>query len=491
MSSGQSHTARPRVAVIGGGISGLAAAHRLLELLPTADVHVFEAGDRLGGVLQTVRRDGLLIERSADMFITKDPWALDLCRRLDFADQLIGTNPENRRAFIVRRGRLVQIPAGFTLMAPTRLWPLVTTPLLGPWGKLRAACEYFIPAKRDGGDESLATFATRRLGRPAFENIIQPLIGGIYTADPEKLSMAATMRQFIEMEQQHGGLLRAMRQQRKAAKSQAAPTSPPAGKSEASGARYDLFVTPREGMSSLIERLVGRLTAAGCTIGLNSPVDRLLRDERGGWRIAIAGRPPAAAFDGVIVAAPAPAAARLLRDLDADLCSGLSRIAYAGAAVLIAVYRREQLQHAVNGSGFVVPLRERRRILSCSFSSQKFTGRAAADEVLLRVFVGGACQPELAELSDDELRRLMQEELGELIGARGEPRLFEVVRWRGTMPQYHVGHLHLVEQLERSAAVWPRLELAGNAYRGVGIPFCIRSGEQAAQRLAEGIRSPT
>ena len=205
-------TAR-RVAIIGGGISGLAAAHRAHELDSSATVTLFEASDRLGGVLQTERRDGWLIERSADMFTTREPWAFDLCRRIGIADELIETDARFRRAFVVRRGRLLPVPAGFTLMSPAKVWPVITTPILSPLGKLRLAGEYFVPCRGDDSDESLESFAVRRFGREAFERLIQPLIGGIYTADPMRLSMAATLPQFMEMERRWGSVARGFKVQ--------------------------------------------------------------------------------------------------------------------------------------------------------------------------------------------------------------------------------------------------------------------------------------
>ena len=200
-----------RIAIIGGGISGLAAAHRALELDPAAQVTLFEASDRLGGVLQSDRRDGWLIERSADMFTTREPWALDLCRRIGIADELLETDARFRRAFVVRRGKLLPVPEGFTLMSPARVWPILKTPLLSPLGKLRLAREYFVPARKDDADESLQSFVVRRFGREAFDRLIQPLIGGIYTADPAKLSMQATLPQFVELERKFGSLIRGMR----------------------------------------------------------------------------------------------------------------------------------------------------------------------------------------------------------------------------------------------------------------------------------------
>lgn len=493
------------VAVIGGGISGLAAAHRLLELDPTIRATLFEAADRLGGVLETVRRDDYLIERSADMFTTKEPWAIDLCRRIGFADQLQGTRPENRRAFVVRRGRLLAIPEGFTLMSPARIWPVLTSPIFSPLGKLRMACEYFSRPRAAPEDETLQSFVLRHFGREAFDRLIQPLIGGIYTADPARLSIRATLPQFVELERRYGSLIRGLRSAggtsglstRAGTAGQASSATP-----EASGARYGLFVTPRDGMSSLVEAIAARLPAAA--VRRRSRIERMERLEppsaskppgsspwpdAGKWQVTVSGQRPEV-FDAVILACPAPLAAALLRQVDSELAALLANIPYAGCAVAVTAYRRDQVEHPCNGSGFVVPIVENRRILAGSFSSQKFAGRAPPDRVLMRIFVGGALQPQLADLPDDDIRRLVLQELADLVGARGEPEFCEIVRWRAMMPQYHVGHLDLVAKIEQRAAGIPGLALAGNAYRGVGIPFCIKSGEQAAERIASSRHSP-
>ena len=470
-----SPSGRPRrVAIIGGGISGLAAAHRVTELDAATEVTLFETSSCVGGILQTDRRDGWLIERSADMFTTREPWAVDLCRRIGIADELIETDARFRRAFVVRQGRLIPVPEGFTLMSPAKVWPIVKTPLLSPLGKLRLAWEYFTPARRDGADESLESFVVRRFGREAFDRLIQPLIGGIYTADPAKLSMAATLPQFLEMESQHGSLIRGMRRKGPGARGQ---------EPGASGARYGLFVAPREGMQRLVDAVAARLPA-GC-VRLNSPVERIERGEP--WRLFVRGQVTPELFDEMILAAPGAVSSRLLKMVDGELASLIERIPHAGCSVAVLGVQRNQIKHPLDGFGFVVPAVEKRRIIAGSMASVKFPGRAPEGKVLLRVFVGGALQPELGELPEDEIRQLVQEELRELIGLSGEPEFCEVVRWLGMMPQYHVGHLDLVARIEARAAAIPHFALAGNAFRGVGIPFCIHSGEQAAERVMRDV----
>jgi oxygen-dependent protoporphyrinogen oxidase len=463
-----------RVAVVGGGISGLAAAQRIVELDARAEVTLFEASGRLGGVLQTERRDGWLIECAADMFTTREPWAIDLCRRVGLADELIETDTRFRRAFVVRRGKLLPVPAGFTLMTPAKVWPVVTTPILSPLGKLRLAAEYFVQRRSDESDESLASFAVRRFGREAFERLIQPLIGGIYTADPSMLSMAATLPQFVEMERRWGSVDRGMRK-----KAEGGRMKDEGGGS--SGARYGLFVAPRLGMQQLVEAVAAQLPA-GC-VRLNCRVTKLERVSNR-WQVAVEGAEELEWFDDVILAAPGAVAERLIEGVDGELAALVGRIAYAGCCVVIVGVDRRQIRHPLDGFGFVVPAIEGRKIIAVSMASVKFAGRAPDRKVLLRVFVGGALQPELMKLDDGEMIRLVLEELGELIGLAGQPELTEVARWPGMMPQYHVGHLELVRQIEERAGRIPHFALAGNAYRGVGIPFCIRSGELAAERIA-------
>lgn len=457
-----------RVAIIGGGVTGLAAAHRLRELDPSITPIVFEASDQLGGVLQTTQRDGWLIEHAADNFITNVPWAFSLCERLGLTEELLPTDERFRKAYVIHRGRMTPVPDGFALMAPARVWPVLTTPLLSLAGKLRLACEVFQPIRRTESDESLESFVVRRLGRETFDRIVQPLIGGIYTADPQKLSLAATLPRFLEMERQHGGLIRgALAQGRREKQSDRA----------SSGARYSLFVAPQRGMASFVDALAAKLPPDA--VRLSSPVLSFARNEAGRWSIN------GEMFDAVIVTTPAPRAAKLLRSVDVPLSELLAQIPYAGASVVCLGYRDDQFAQPLGGFGYVVPAIEGRHVLAVSFASMKYPGRAPAGCSLLRVFIGGALQPELANLPDDDLLAIAQRELAEVLGVRGEPLVAQIGRWQGAMPQYHVGHLDLVGKIEAHTAAHEGLELAGNAYRGVGVPQCIHSGETAAERTAD------
>ena len=457
-----------RIAVVGGGITGLAAAHRLIELAPQAQVTLFEAGERLGGVLHTERHGSYLVELSADTFITNVPWGLDLCRRLGLGEELLPTRESQRRAFVVRRGRLVPVPLGFQLLTPSRVWPVLRSPLLSWPGKLRVLCEPLVRRRRDTRDESLASFACRRLGREAFERLVQPLVAGIYTADAERLSMAAALPRFVEMERRSGSLMRAAWRE----------LSREADGAASSGARYGLFVAPRDGISGLVEAVARRLPEG--TVRCGSAVTRV-SSAGNKWSLTVG--TDVEQFDAVILAVPAFAAATLLAEVSHDLAGELEKIPYAGSAIVALGYRRKQIAKDWQGFGFVVPAIERRQILAASYSSAKFEGRAAEDRVLIRVFLGGAHRPEQVELDDQSLIDAAVVELAELLGVQGPPELARVARWPRSMPQYHVGHIELVARIEQLASQLPMLTLAGNAYRGVGIPNCIHSGEQAAQRV--------
>ena len=476
--------AHDRVVVIGAGLTGLAAAHRLVTRASAStrrpvEVIVLDAKDRIGGAIWTKSVDGFTLEGGADSFITNKPWAADLCRELGLDDQLIGTDDRHRRSFVVRKGRLLPVPEGFVLMAPGKLGPLLASPILSVRGKARLLLDLVVPRKTDDSDESLASFVRRRLGREALDRLVQPLVGGIYTADPNELSLRATLPQFPQMERDHGSLIRAARRQARTAR---------AGERSASGARYGLFASLAGGMGTLPRALADALPAR--TIRTGTAVRRISRSGPNQcWRVELLDGPPIDA-SGVILTTEAHASARLLDGFDPDLAQGLRSIPYASSAIVTVGYRRDQIAHPLDGFGAVVPSIEGRSILAMSFLSVKFPARAPADSALIRVFVGGATQADLFDLDDAEVAALVRRELGELLGARGEPVLVDVGRHPRAMPQYTLGHLDRVATIRRRAARYPRLVLAGNAFSGVGIPDCVRSGQEAAADLLLALADP-
>lgn len=455
-----------KIVIIGGGISGLAAAHRVLEFNPAAQVTILEASDRLGGTIQTEHRDGFLIERGPDSFISEKPHAIALAKRLGIESQLIQTNEQYRRSFIVREGRLRAVPEGFQLLAPSRMWPFITSDIFSIAGKMRMAADLLLPRKSVNGstDESLASFVRRRLGEEALARMAQPMVGGIYTADPETLSLRATLPRFLDMEQKHRSLILAMLRQGKAQKI------------GTSGARYSLFVSFERGMQVLVDPL----TRINADLRLSTRAQRLAFDQ--GWTITT-DKDEQIKADAVLLAVPAYIAASLLSDIDARLAEKLRAIKYASTATINFGYRRAAIKHPLNGFGFVVPFIEKRSLIACTFSSVKFSGRAPDGQVLLRAFAGGALQPEIFALDELEMSRRVEADLRELLGISEDPLFVETAKWERSMPQYEVGHIDRINEIEKLASELPGLSLAGNSYRGAGIPDCIRSGEAAAESL--------
>jgi protoporphyrinogen/coproporphyrinogen III oxidase len=458
-----------RVVVIGGGISGLAAAHRLTELDSSLQVTLLEASSRLGGTLHTEERDGFLLERGPDSFISEKPEAVALAKRLGLESRLIETNPEHRRSFIVRNGRLRPVPEGFQLLAPSRIWPFLTTDIFSVMGKARMAADLILPRRATNGvaDESLASFVRRRLGREALERMAQPMVGGIYTADPETLSLLATLPRFLDMERDSRSLILAMLRKSRSEKS-------------ASGARYSLFLSFDGGMEVLVRGL------GKCEVRLNTKVVAIERER--GWKIKTDKEEPIYA-DAICLAVPAYVAAQLLTNINQALATELHSIKYASTATINLAYRRAAINHPLDGFGFVVPYVEKRSLIACTFSNVKFPGRAPQDQVLLRAFVGGALQPKMFALNETEMLGRVEKDLRELLGITGKPLFAEVSKWERSMPQYEVGHLDRVASIEAGLAQLPNLQLAGNAYRGAGIPDCIRSGETAAEKLINSLAS--
>jgi len=394
-----------RFIVIGGGITGLAAAHRLVELAQShqmeIDLRLLEASDRVGGVIHTIHQDGCLIEAGPDSFITKKPWAIDLSNRLNIPDQLLSTNAAHRRAMVVHRGKLLPVPPGFLLTAPTQVWPIICSPLISLSGKLRMAIEPFIPAGK-GADESLSSFVTRRFGKQLLDRLVQPLVGGIYTADPDQLSVRATLPEFLEKEAQFGRITLAMIQEAKTRATQ-------------SGARYSLFATFRNGMQTLVDALFKHIGPS--RIQLNNPVQSVSKSSHGSWMVKLQNGTELDA-DGVVLSTPAHVEAKILISLDPPLGQQLATIRHASSAVVNLVYQEKDLIEPLDAFGFVVPAIEKLNILAVSYSSVKYAHRAPKDRVLLRAFVGGALQPQLLNLDDAAIIDLVCDDLQRLLGIR-------------------------------------------------------------------------
>jgi oxygen-dependent protoporphyrinogen oxidase len=465
-----------RIAIIGGGIAGLAAAYEL-ELARRAGQPVeyvlFEAGSRFGGVIASSVVDGTVIERGPDSFLTEKPAAAQLCRELDLGDQLMPSNDAERRTYILVRNRLVPLPDGLMFLIPTRIVPTVLTGLFSLSTKLRMGLELLQkPRAIDAAkDESVAALVRRHYGQQAVERLADPLLSGIYGGDAEELSAASVLPKLVEMESKHGSLTRGMLaglRARRAAAQEDAPPPPP------------VFTTLRGGLQAMIDALVAQLDPAA--LHLETPVEAIQPLGSGeGWSIVRSG--VAQAFDAVIVATPAWIAAEMMRTADAALSMELSAIPYSSSVTVNLVYSGTDLDPLPPGFGFLVPASERRAILACTFIHRKFVGRTAPGKTVLRVFLGGSHNAHLLERTDEEIEDIVRRELRQILSITARTELVEVQRWPRAMAQYAVGHRARMQRIQARLAALPGLRLIGNAYDGIGISDCIRLGRKAANEL--------
>jgi oxygen-dependent protoporphyrinogen oxidase len=469
-----------KVIIIGGGISGLATVYHLSELARRGsfplEIALLEAKPRLGGVIETRSQKGFLLEGGPDSFISEKPAALELSKRLGITQEVIGTNEKFRRSFIYKNGKLVRVPEGFYLIAPSQIQAFIQTPLLGLATKLRMGCELFIPKRPGGGDESVGSFVRRRFGETTLREVAQPMIGGIYTADPERLSLEATMPQFLEMERHYGSVIRGLFARKKLGKKNASRA--------ASGPRYSLFLSYKEGMETLTRKIVSKLPEVQFKVSSSA----IKIKHSAGWEV-VTEQGDTFDADAVCIALPAPQAARLLAEPAPSLSHNLAAIPYESVATVNLAYRRQDIPHSLGGFGFVVPAFTRRKIVACSFSSVKFMGRAPEGMVLLRAFVGGALHREVYALEDEAMIRTVTEELRHYLGVEIPPEFTSISRYPESMPQYQVGHLSHVASIRSQLTAFPGLFLTGNAYSGIGVPDCVKGAEFAAESMVSYLRS--
>lgn len=467
------------VAIIGGGIGGLSAAWHLRERAKRQgrelSITLFEASNHWGGVIGSSESGGYVMEHGPDSLLRIKPAGLELIRQLGLAEQIQDTQPEARHSFIARGKRLIPVPEGLYLLAPGRFLPFALSPLISWPGKLRMGLDLLLPRRGANlPEESLAAFVRRRLGREALERIAQPMIGGIYTADPEQLSLIATMPQFLEMERTHRSLILALR-----SRSQAQAAS-----ATASGPRYSLFMTLRGGLQTLPDRLVERLSQPDprpAQFRLGQRIDHVVNAE--GRYILIRDGVEVARAQQVVIATPAHVAHGLLRTLDLVLASRLATVPYAGVGTVNLAFNAGQIPKLPQGAGFVVPAVERRTIIACTLASQKYAGRNPPGGVLVRAFIGGALHEQTLHLSDAALTAAVLADLRDLLGVIGEPQLTRIDRWPKSMAQYVIGHQDMLRALRQREAKLPGLALVGNGYEGVGVPDIIAQADRAAERL--------
>jgi oxygen-dependent protoporphyrinogen oxidase len=460
-----------RIAIIGGGIAGLSAAF-YLEKARGAGASLqwvlFEKSDRLGGVIQTERRDGFVIEAGPDSFLSVKPDAARLCNELGIGDQLISSNDFSRKTYILVKGSLVPIPQGLEFMVPTRIWPMATTPLFSFSTKLRMAAELFSSARKDAGDESVGDFVRRHFGQEMVDRVAEPLLAGVYGGNAERLSIRAVLPRFAEMERQHGSLVRATLR----AKALARPGTKP----------QPLFTSLRNGMQQMVEALTVALPQSSIRMRQQNLQLRPVNDD---WQIESNGN--AERFQAVLLAVPAPAAAGLLRQFHPALIEGLARTEYTSTAAVALAYDQAELPA---GHGFLVPRSEGRRLMACTFVHKKFSNRVPDDKRLLRCFFSSSRMPDLLTHSDEALQQFARQELKEILGVTAEPKFARTFRWDRAMAQYETGHLDRVAEMEKIIAAMPGFHIIGNSFHGIGVPDCIKSARLAVEQITSGVSQP-
>jgi protoporphyrinogen/coproporphyrinogen III oxidase len=462
-----------RVAIIGGGISGLSAAFQLEKARAAGaelTYSLFESGQRLGGSMYSDRVDGCLVEAGPDSFLTEKPWALTLCKELGIDDQLIGSNDAQRKTYIVVNGRLVAMPDGLMFMVPTKLVPTALSPLFSWATKVRMARELLHPPRPMDSDETVGELVERHFGAEVVDRLADPLLSGVYGGDANKLSARAVLPRFVEMEEKYGSLSRAMLAAHNKMRAMAGKQPP-----------RPLFSSLKEGMQQLVDAILERLDHA--SIRMRTRI-RGIYPQSGDWRVAIemGGNEM---FDAVIVATPANIAGGLLEAVDRDLADDLLGITYSSSVTVTVGYHMDQLKHLPPGFGFLVPRSEGNHMLACTFVHNKFPHRAPTDRGILRCFLGGARDEAVLNLTDDEIVDTVRAELKKIVKLDARPMFDRVYRWRGAMAQYESGHMARVARIEKRVEEIAGLELAGNAYHGIGVPDCIREGTNAAISIAQ------
>jgi oxygen-dependent protoporphyrinogen oxidase len=462
-----------KIAIIGGGIAGLSAVWELEKRRRAGEpieYRLFERSPRLGGVIQTEKlADGSIVESGPDSFLTEKPWAAALCRELGLADQLIGSNDATRQTFILVRNKLRPLPDGLHFFVPARIVPIAASALFSTATKLRFAREYLLPPKAANvEDESVAAFVERHFGREVVDRLADPLLGGIYGGRADQLSVRAVLPRMVQMEAEHGSLVRAMLRSRKKPRPAAGP----------------LFTTLRDGMQQMTDAVAAQLNAAWLHTSVSVTAVQLRNQE---WRVHTPEQ--AGTFDAIVLALPAWAAAGILRGASSDLAAELTAIPYSNSITVNLAFSAERLSAPPKGFGFLVPRSEGRRMLACTFVQNKFPHRAPPGRLLFRCFFAATNEDQqLLNLRDDELSAIALRELREIVGIAASPDAVGIARWHRAMAQYSPGHLARVAQIERLVSRLPGLALAGNFLRGIGVPDCVRAGAEAANSLVTALQ---
>lgn len=462
-----------RVVIVGAGISGLSTAYRLQHLLPGAEITVLERGARPGGTVWTERAEGFQVETGPNGFLDTKPSTRALCRDLGLADRLVpASEAAGKNRYLFLDDRLRRLPGGFG--------DFLRTDLLSWRGKIGLALERFRPRRKDPRDESIAAFVRRRAGREAAEVLADALVTGIFAGDPQLLSVRATFPRLVELEREHGSVMkgfgRAARQRRAEAKAR--------GEAYQRPGRIWSF---REGLRLLIETVSGRLDVKPVAGVAVRRVERRERDGKAEWVVRAEGDDHWTA-DAVVLACPAYQQASLVADLDRELAAEVGAIPYNRVAVVALGYRREDVPGDLDGFGFIAPQRLRRDVLGVQWCSSTFPDRAAPGAVLLRAMCGGWHRAEVAGWDEERLLGTVRAELRQAMHIVAAPIFHRIIRWDRAIPQYHLGHLERVARIEDRAARHRGLFLTGNAYRGVALNDCTENGERVAGLVSHYLR---
>ncbi|MBI1295564.1 protoporphyrinogen oxidase [bacterium] len=468
------------VAVIGGGISGLSTAWYVQKGDPKLSYALLERGDRWGGKIQTDNVDGFgdgpfVVEGGPDSFITQKPWAMALARELGLGDELLPTNDDQRKTYVLNNGKPTPLPDGVLMIIPTKFMPFALSPLISPLGKLRMGLDLFIPAKRDGKDETLAEFVQRRLGSEALDKIAEPLMSGIYNAEAEKQSLLATFPRFRTIEETHGSLIKGMLASKKSA-DQAKAKAKAEAAAQPGRKPTSVFMSLNDGMNSLIDALTAQLTG---DLRLRTGVSSIM-PINAGYRLNLSDGSQITARS-VILATPAFVAADLLDDLAPRSAKLLNGIRYVSTGTISLAFRRQDVPDKYPGFGIVVPRSEARDVNAITWSSTKFNRRAPEDHVLARLFFGGSRSPHMMDLDDEEILRRVRAELKQMTGVEAEPLFHKIYRWPRSNPQYDVEHIQRVDAIE--AALPDGIYVTGSPYRGIGVPDCVHQSQETAKQV--------